>query len=298
MSLEKKPYLLLTNDDGINAPGLQALANALEPEFDLLIVAPHRERSATGHAISVLKDLKLEKIFRKSPSTAALSDSPSPSSESGNQDSSPTFVLRTPHSEGVHWGWSFQGKPADCVKVAVTVISKDRPIDLVLSGINQGQNLGTNILYSGTVAAAREGVLLGIPSIAFSQAYRDITKVDFAVAARIALDLTRKVLARGLPPGVFLNVNIPPAKWEDIQGYAITRQGDSGFRDKFMHISGHPDNGGVLYRNVGERFAPSSSEDLDLDDRAVKQKKVSITPLHVDTTAHHILESLQDLTGQ
>ncbi len=262
MNDEKRPYLLLTNDDGIHAAGLHALADILAPEFDLLIIAPHRERSATGHAISVLKDLRLERYER------------------GNE----------------HWGWSFQGKPADCVKLGWTGAAKDRSIDLVLAGINRGQNLGMNILYSGTVAAAREGALLGIPSIAFSLAYRDIQNVDFSTAARVALDLTRRVVKRGLPSGVFLNVNVPIAVYDQIQGYAITRQGDSGFRDKFQHVGGDQDNGMALYRNVGERFSPSSKEDHDLDDRAVKRKMVSITPLHTDATAHHAVEELKDLT--
>lgn len=257
---EKRPHLLITNDDGIDAPGLHALADALDDEFTILVVAPHRERSATGHAISVMKNLKLERY----------------------------------HRNGDHWGWSFQGKPADCVKVAVTVIAKDHPIDLVLSGINRGQNLGINILYSGTVAAAREGVVLGVPSIAFSLSYRNIHDMDWPGAAKIAADITRRVVRRGLPPGVFLNVNIPHSPGAGIAGYAITRQGMSGFRDRFELVPGEHAEG-EMYRNVGERFAPSPSEDIDLDDRAIKRGMVSITPLHIDTTAHHVIHDLQDL---
>ncbi|MBI3735202.1 5'/3'-nucleotidase SurE [Candidatus Sumerlaeota bacterium] len=256
-----RPYLLLTNDDGIEAPGLQALADVLEPEFDLLIVAPHRERSATGHAISVMKDLRLERF----------------------------------HRHEAHWGWSFHGKPADCVKIGVTRIAKDRHVDLVVAGINKGQNLGINILYSGTVAAAREAAIFGVPAIAFSLAYRDIRKVDFTAAANIALDLTKKVIEKGLPPNVFLNVNVPSLPFEEIKGYAITRQGDSGFRDRFEHVEGHPEAGPMVYRNMGERFAPSTCEDADMDDRAIKAGKVSITPLHVDATAHYAIEGLKSL---
>lgn len=262
VSRNHRPYLLLTNDDGIDAPGLHALANALAGEYDLMIVAPHRERSGAGHAITVLRDLRLERFER----------------------------------EGIHWGWSFQGKPADCVKVAVTTISKNRPFDLVLSGINRGQNLGINVLYSGTVAAAREAVVLGLPAIAFSLSYLDLSDVRFDAAARVAADITARVLARGLPPGVFLNVNIPPVPFDSIQGYAITRQGDSSFRDRFEQIGGSPE-GLPLYRNVGDRFHKSSSDDENLDDRAVKHGRVSITPLHLDTTAHHHLEGLRDLEG-
>lgn len=258
--IDKRPHVLLTNDDGIDAPGLHALADALEPDFDILVVAPHRERSATGHAISVMKDLRLERY----------------------------------HRNGDHWGWSFQGKPADCVKVAATVIAQDKPIDLVLSGINRGQNLGINILYSGTVAAAREGVLLGIPSIAFSLAYRKISEMDWKGAAEIAAKIARRVYGRGLPLGVFLNVNVPPCPAAEIRGFAITRQGMSGFRDHFEHVGGDASSG-ALYRNIGERFRHSPSDDIDLDDRAIKHNRVSITPLHVDTTAHHALRGLADL---
>jgi 5'-nucleotidase len=262
MNETARPYLLLTNDDGIEAPGLQNLADILEPYFDLLIVAPHRERSAAGHAISVMRDLKLEQF----------------------------------HREQKHWGWSFQGKPADCVKVAATVISKDRPFDLVLSGINRGQNLGVNILYSGTVAAAREAVVLGIPAIAFSVSFSNILEVRFDTAAKVALDLTRRVIKRKIPPGVMLNVNVPPVNYEDLQGFAITRMGNSGFRDKFHDVAGEFEGTSRLVRNVGDRFYPSTLEHHDLDDKAVKQNKVSITPLHIDATAHQFLNELEDLT--
>ncbi len=261
MSESRRPHLLLTNDDGIHAPGLRALADALAPNYDLLIVAPHRERSATGHAITVLRNLKLEKVIR----------------------------------DDRHWGWSFEGRPADCVKIALTRMELERPIDLVLSGINMGQNLGVNIHYSGTVAAAREAAINGVPSIAFSLAYRDVSKMDFAGAAKVALDLTRKFSAKHHKPNVFLNVNIPPIPYEEIKGTVITRQGDSGFRDRFERVAHPEENAHSIFRNVGERFAPSSRNDHDMDDHAVKAGKVSITPLHVDTTAHHALDHFRDL---
>lgn len=259
-----RPYLLLTNDDGIDAPGLHALADALEPDFDLLIVAPHRERSATGHAISVMKDLRLEEFHRK----------------------------------GGHWGWSFQGKPADCVKIALTRISPDRKIDFVVSGINRGQNMGINIVYSGTVAAAREAAIWNVPAIAFSLAYKNIFDVNFSAAARVASEVAKKVVPRGLPSHVFLNVNVPPVPYEEIRGWEITRQGDSGFRDHFQHVRGEAQDTHKLYRNVGERFAPSSREQVDLDDHALGRNMVSITPLHVDSTAHDAIEGLRDLARE
>lgn len=261
MSPTPKPRLLLTNDDGIRAIGIQALADALDAEFELLIVAPSHERSGAGHSVTVLKDLKLERFARKD----------------------------------VHWGWSFQGTPADCVKIALTHMTDDRPIDMVVSGINLGQNLGINILYSGTVAAAREAALLGLPSIAFSLGFRDLRKVDFPNAARIALDVTRKVIQRGMPPGVLLNVNIPPCPAAEIEGFAVTRQGTSGFLDRFEKTE--IDELSAMYRNVGAKFAPSANPDVDLDDHAVRRKMVSITPLQADQTAHQFLRAFADLEG-
>jgi 5'-nucleotidase len=261
MTSTERPFLLLTNDDGIDAPGLHALADALEDRYDLLIVAPHEERSATGHSISVLRDLRLTPYHRK----------------------------------GRRWGWSLEGTPADCVKVAVQFLPKDRPIDFVVSGMNRGQNLGTNILYSGTVAAAREGVLLGIPAIAYSVVYRDPERVRFDTGARIVRELTPRIIRRGLPPEVLLNVNIPAVDFEEVAGYAVTRQGNSGFRDKFEHVEGHPEENPLL-RNIGDRFQKSTIDRHDLDDQAIAKRFVSITPLHIDTTAHRYLEDLEDLT--
>lgn len=255
-----RPRILLSNDDGISAPGLQALADALDPHYDLTIVAPDRERSGAGHGINVRQDLRLERFHRADD----------------------------------HWGWSFQGTPADCVKMAIVSLCKDRPFDLAVSGINLGQNLGVNILYSGTVAAAREAAWLGVPAIALSQTFRrDPRTVDFDAAARLALPIVRRTLETGLPPKVLLNVNFPHAKYEDVRGYRVTRQGDSGFHDRFERIRDHPETGGATYQNVGERFNPSSAEDPDLDDRAIREKFVSITPLLVDATAHEWLGELR-----
>lgn len=257
MSSNRRPHILLTNDDGIDAPGLHALAEVLAPHFDLTIVAPHIERSATGHAITVMKDLRLK-----------------------------------PHERnGECWGWSFEGGPADCVKMGVRVIEKERPIDFVVAGINRGQNLGVNIHYSGTVAAAREGVVHGLPSVAFSVAYRSLSDVRFDTAAKVALEVTRRVVLHGLPPGVMLNVNVPPLDYEAIQGFAITRQGNSGFRDRFERLEGSREDE-ALYRNVGDRFEPSVDAGENLDDHALKENRVSITPLHIDTTAHGHLDAL------
>jgi 5'-nucleotidase len=258
---DPRPHVLVTNDDGIGAPGIRHLADALAPHFDLTVVAPHQECSATGHGISVLTNLRLARYER----------------------------------DGRPWGWSLEGRPADCVKVAVQTISPDRPFDLVVSGINNGQNLGLNIIYSGTVAAAREGIVLGIPSIAVSVAYRDPLDVRFDTAARVALEIARRTLERGAPKGVLLNVNVPDLPYERLGGMAITRMGDSGFRDKFERIE-HGEAGAGVIRNVGDRFRKSTEEHHLNDDRAIREGKVSITPLHVDATAHQHLDDLENLT--
>lgn len=278
MPKKNRPYILITNDDGIEAPGIEALADALSPDYDLLIIAPHRERSATAHAITILRALKLEKYSRN----------------------------------GSPFGWAFGGKPADCVKVGVKLLARDRPVDLVIAGINKGQNLGRNILYSGTVGAAREGVLMGVPSIAFSLTFLNINEVDFSASALVAREITARAIEHGMPEGVFLNVNVPPCSFSEIQGYAITRQGTSGFTDKFIHASpddmadlrklrdieeAHlgPDGDEWMLRNVGARFERSTDDADNLDDHAVYSNKVSITPLHIDTTAHHHLKNLEHM---
>lgn len=260
MTEGRRAHLLISNDDGIDAPGIRYLVDALAADYDLTICAPHEECSAAGHGITILTNLRLARVER----------------------------------DGRPWGWSLDGRPADCVKVAVQTISPERPFDLVVSGINCGQNLGINVLYSGTVAAAREGVVLGIPSIAFSVAYRDRERARFDTAARVAARVTRRALERGIPPGVMLNVNVPDLAHEDLRGYAITRMGDSGFRDKFEHVEGSGEEGRVL-RNVGERFVRSSDDHHMNDDRAVADKRVSITPLHIDATAHQHLDDLDHL---
>ncbi|MCE5228872.1 5'/3'-nucleotidase SurE [bacterium] len=253
-----RPHVLITNDDGIEAPGIAALAEALRPEADLTIVAPARENSGMGHAITVLRDLRFEPF----------------------------------HRDGMLWGYGLEGTPADCVKIAVQVLAADRPFDLVVSGINAGQNCGINILYSGTVAAAREAAVLGLPAFAVSLLYHDAGDLYFDTAGRVALDVMRMVRRRGLPRGVMLNVNVPPLPYESIKGWVVTRMGESGYADLFLHEPGQADEP-AIYRNVGKGFEPSTIVHGDaarpLDDIALYEDNVSITPLMFDLTAHDFL---------
>jgi 5'-nucleotidase len=233
------------------------MAEALIPVADLMIVAPTAECSGQGHAISVLKDLRLEPFRRKEEL----------------------------------WGWGLRGTPADCVKVALNTLAKDRPFDLVISGINRGQNAGVNVFYSGTVAAAREGTIYGLPAIAVSLYFTDESCLPYETAARVGVDLMRLVLRHGLPHGVLLNVNVPPLPYEKLKGWAVTRMGDSGYDDLFLH---EPEKEGLVstLRNVGNGWNPSQPAADDVDDQALAKGYVAITPLQFDLTAYEFLPRL------
>ncbi|HOE97070.1 MAG TPA: 5'/3'-nucleotidase SurE [Candidatus Sumerlaeota bacterium] len=250
-------HIVLSNDDGIEAPGLAAMADALNQIGDVTIVAPDIERSGMGHAITVFKDMLFEPH----------------------------------HRDGKLWGYGLAGTPADCVKIALTLLCKNRPVDLVVSGINHGQNAGVNVLYSGTVAAAREAAILGFPAIAVSQLYHDPDKLTFETSARVGLEVARRVLERGLPPGVMLNVNVPPVPYDAIKGWAVTRMGNSGYEDLFT-CPEEADSERIIYRNIGKGWNPSTHPDDGNDDVALYQDYVSITPLQFDLTAYDFLDEL------
>lgn len=252
-----RPFILLTNDDGIQAEGLRVMAEALAPLADLLIVAPNTECSGQGHSITILRNMDL-----------------------------------VPHQrEGAFWGWGLCGTPADCVKVALTMLAKDRPVDLVISGINRGQNAGINVLYSGTAAAAREAAVLGRPAIAMSLYYQDENHTPFETAARVGVEIARMVLRHGLPRGVMLNVNVPPVRYEELKGWEVTRMGNSGYYDEFHHVPPDEERH-ASYRNIGTEWFASTPEADDTDDAALMKGCVSITPLHFDLTAYEFLRPL------
>ncbi len=188
--------VLLTNDDGIHAPGLFALYQELKKDFDLYIVAPETEMSAVGHAISLTLPLRVQKI----------------------------------NKNGTFYGYGVTGTPADCVKIAVQELLKAPP-DVILSGINLGANVGVNVLYSGTVSAANEGAFFGIKSAAISLNTRQ--NPDFGFAAKFSREIIKFMTGQGLTQGTALNVNIPAVPEDRIDGVAITRQGVSRFREKF-----------------------------------------------------------------
>lgn len=255
--MAKNPTLLLTNDDGIGAPGLGALVEALSPLGEIIVVAPASERSAVGHAITLSDPLRVDKYS----------------------------------CEGFE-GYAVNGTPADCVKIAYWALIKKKP-DLLVSGINLGINTGINILYSGTVSAATEGTFLGIPSFAISLA--TFENPDFAFAASFAKKMTITLLERGLPRGIYLNVNVPALAAEEIKGVSITRQGLALFEEKFDKRT--DPHGRVYYWLTGQKVDKEKA--LDVDDGAVQAGRVSVTPVHYDLTSYDFLDTLAswDLTS-
>ncbi len=237
--------VLLTNDDGIMAPGLQALFHELKKSHEVRVVAPETERSAAGHAITLSDPLRV-KPFRG--------------------------------PKGFR-GWSVNGTPADCVKIAVRAILEEAP-DAVVSGINAGANVGTNVLYSGTVSAATEGALLGLPAMAVSVKGKPI---DFRPAAAVALVLLEKLAARRLPEGVSLNVNVPNLPLKDIRGIRVTRMGRYRVVERFDRRV--DPRGNAYYWQAGEGRVEQRGKTLDVDDAALRAGWVSVSPLFPDLTA-------------
>jgi len=246
---------LLTNDDGIYAKGLSVLYEELSKNADCLIVAPEVEQSAVGHAITIFRPL----------------------------------MVRRAAKNGRFLGYAVAGTPADCVKIGIKELS-DGPVDLVVSGINRGANVGINVLYSGTVSAATEGIILGIPSLAVSlDTHKD---ADFSFAARFARKMAA-FMVENLPfNGTTLNVNVPALPENEIKGIAVTRQGRARLMENFDKRTDPRDN--IYYWLAGETQF-SAEEDPDSDACALKRGMITITPLHYDLTRH---DALRDLSSK
>ena len=242
------PLILLTNDDGYRSDGLAALASALSPLGEVTIVAPVEEASAIGHALTLRRPLRLDKI-----------------------------------SDRVY---SVDGTPTDCVNIAVTQVYKQLP-DFVVSGINKGWNLGDDVTSSGTVAAALEGALLGVPSLAVSlRTTRG--DYDFRYAAQAAATLADAMLRRPLPSRTFLNVNVPGGQ---PKGFRVTVQAK---RNHVTSVAERHDPKGRAYFWIEEGQNEWHPHDRS-DYQAVRDGYVSVTPLHPDLTAHHALAAVEDL---
>lgn len=244
--------ILLTNDDGIYAPGIAAIAKTLRKVADVTIVAPDSERSAVSHAITLAHPIWFKKVKR----------------------------------DKKFFGYAISGTPADCVKFGVDVILKAKP-DLVVSGINFGDNDGCSVFYSGTVAGAREGALLGIPSMAISLATFD--NPDFAYAAKVGARLAKKIFENNLPAETFLNVNVPNLPQSQIRGIIPAAQGMIPIHGKF-HKRFDP-NLREYYWMTGKM--PAHKKDLSIDTYALAQGYVTLTPIQCNVTDTLALKQLQ-----
>jgi 5'-nucleotidase len=244
--------ILLTNDDGIYAKGIEVLHKHLSKDHEVVVVAPETEQSAVGHAITLTDPLLVKSVNRN----------------------------------GIFFGYAVKGTPADCVKLAINELVEQQP-DLVVSGINLGANVGINVIYSGTVSAATEGAILGVPSMAISiNTFRD---PDFEPAARFARLLARLVNQFGIPAHTSLNVNVPAIPEDEIKGVRITRQGVTRFVESFDRRVDPREN--VYYWQCGS--TPPLEEDDDTDACALARNYISITPIHHDLTNYGFMESLR-----
>jgi len=252
--MSKRPLILVTNDDGISAKGIQYLVDAMKPLGDILVVAPDKPQSGMGHAITIHNPLRLK---------------------SSNQ------------FEDIQ-AYTCSGTPVDCVKLAIYEVLKRRPT-LLVSGINHGSNAATNILYSGTMSAAVEGAIENIPSIGFS--LLDFhSDADFEASKMYARKIAKQVLEHGIPAGTCLNVNIPKGKPEALNGAKICRQGKAfweDFFDKRLDPHGNP-----YYWLTGDFSVTDKGEDTDM--WALEHNYVSIVPTQFDMTAHHLIGSLNE----
>ena len=246
--------ILVTNDDGIHSPGLDALERVARTlTDDVWVVAPEFDQSGVSHSLSLSDPLRLRKVDDK------------------------RFAVK--------------GTPTDCVIRGVRHVLEDKRPDLVLSGINRGQNLAEDVIHAGTVAGAMEGTILGIQAIALSQAYGPNTrdKLGYDTVEALAPDLLKKIVAEGLPVGVLLNINFPDCPAEEVQGVAITTQGR---RDaELLMVDKRHDGRGFPYYWIGfQRIKRTFSDGSDLS--AIERKMISVTPLRIDLTDRPFMTKL------
>lgn len=243
--------ILISNDDGIHAEGISELRIALQEQQELFIVAPDRERSATGHKITMHRPLRVKEI--EYPGSSAV-------------------------------GWAVDGTPADCVKLGLEALLPAPP-DIVISGINLGPNLGTDVLYSGTVSAAIEGIINGIPAIAISLASYEYR--DFSYSGKLIRELVSG-LVNDLPRRTLLNINMPPGA---PRGIKVTRLGHRRYINIFdKRID---PRGRVYFWMAGEPF-DLDEDDPDTDVWAIREGYISITPVHFDLTDYRMMDQLKE----
>jgi 5'/3'-nucleotidase len=248
----KRLSVLISNDDGIYAPGIKALAEEIGTIGDVIVVAPDKQQSAVGHAITMNSPLRVQKV----------------------------------HRDDKFFGYAVSGTPADAIKLAVRSLLPQKP-DLVISGINHGSNTAISVIYSGTVSAATEGTILGIPSFAIS--LTTYGEADFSFAASFAKKLALMIMKKGLPKGTLLNVNVPAIPAPEIKGVIVTKQGKSVWNDEFE--SRRDPNNREYFWLKGDLL--ELDEDEDVDQRAILNNKVSITPIHFDLTDYSMYETMK-----
>ena len=248
--------ILISNDDGILANGIRALTEALSPNHDVYIVAPDRERSAAGHSLTLHTPIRAEEVDAK---------------------------------YGAKRCWMTTGTPGDCVKIALkAILSPEEMPDLVISGINHGPNLGADILYSGTVSCALEGAMIGFPSIATSLASMRNDYEDFKVSAKCIAEFVDRLDPKIIPPKTILNINVPGLDIEDIGGIAITELGKRMFTDAYERRV--DPRGKVYYWMAGELI--NEPEDANTDISAVRNNKISVTPITFEMTNVEVMNQL------
>lgn len=251
--MSKKPLILVTNDDGITAPGIRTLIEVMATLGNVIVVAPDSPQSGTGHAITVNNTLHINKITKDTDTIME---------------------------------YSCSGTPADCVKIAVNEILKQKP-DLCVSGINHGSNSSINVIYSGTMSAAVEAGVEGIPAIGFSLLDYN-WNADFSETKAFVKKIAQEVLQNGLPDGVVLNVNFPTLPAQQIRGIKICRQAKAIWEEKFDKRK--TPMGKDYYWLTGEFVNKDKGEDTD--EWALANGYISVVPVQFDLTAHHAIQTL------
>ncbi len=248
-------HILVTNDDGVQAPGLLALVQEMRKIGQVSILAPDRNWSASGHVKTMERPLRVWEVRLKDGSKALTSD----------------------------------GAPSDCVALGLLGLIPEK-IDLVVSGINPNANLGHDVTYSGTVTAAMEATIGGVPGLAVSlDAPRNhLVEINYQPAARVAAHIARRVIENDLPAGTLLNINVPYLAYDDLKGVRITRQGLRVYRDS---LDRREDPRGKPYYWIGGE-EPTGIPENGTDFGALANGFVSITPLHLDLTAHQVMKDL------
>lgn len=251
--MKQRPTILISNDDGIGADGIGALAEEIKKFANVIVVAPHTQQSAVGHSITMSNPIRATKKYINKK----------------------------------FFGYAVEGTPADSVKLAVHMLLKDRKIDMLISGINQGANTAINTLYSGTVSAATEGTILGLPSFAIS--LTSYVYKNFSPAAKFAAHLSKIILKNGLPKGTLLNVNVPAVPASKIKGVKITKQGKSSWDDTYEKRM--DPNKREYYWLTGRML--KMDESMEYDVKAVDSNYISVTPIHYDLTDYPLLEEMK-----